>query len=112
VQADPGLAFLAVDTTSAGDVERYRHQIADLDELDVPAYLHHLTGDLVAEREPGRCRRPATHHVLVAAADVGRHHLQNRAVRNLPADVRGVDPRSVLEFQGWVVDGLDRHRAW
>ena len=37
VQADAGLALLAVATAAAGDVERHADHVADLEELDVPA---------------------------------------------------------------------------
>jgi len=112
VQADPGLALLAVGAPPAGDVERDRHQVADLDELDVAADLGDLTRDLVAECESGRRRRTAADHVLVAAADVAGDHFENRPVRRLASHVGRVDARTVLEFQGRVVDRLDRHIAW
>ena len=71
VQADAGLAFLAVAAAAAGDVERHRHQVADLDEFDVAAGFDHLAGDLVAEDQARRRGSAAADHVLVAAADVG-----------------------------------------
>ena len=56
VEADAGLALLAVAAATAGDVERHRDDVADLDELDVRAGLDHLAGDLVAEDQPVRAR--------------------------------------------------------
>src|SRR5690606_9525250 len=59
--------------------------------------------------EVGRCGRAAADHVLVRAADVRGDGLEDDAVRNLPADVGGVHPRTVLELEGRVVgvDDLD-----
>jgi hypothetical protein len=55
VEADAGLAFLAVATAAAGDVERHRDDVADLDELHVGPDLDHLTGDLVSEDQVRPC---------------------------------------------------------
>ena len=109
VEADPGLALLAVAAPPAGDVERHRAEVADLDELDVRSDLDHLAGDLVPEHQPGRRGGAAADHVLVAAADVGRDVLQDRGVRQLAADVRRVDPGTVLQLQRRVVGVLDLH---
>src|SRR5581483_10977922 len=49
VQADAGLAFLAVAAAAAGDVEGHRTQVADFDELDIATGLDDFAGDLVAE---------------------------------------------------------------
>jgi hypothetical protein len=65
VEADAGLALLAVPAAAAGDVERHRADVAYVYELDVVALLDDLAGDLVPERLPDRCRRPAAHHVLI-----------------------------------------------
>jgi hypothetical protein len=48
VETDPGLAFLAVAAPAAGDVERHRDEVADVEELDVLALLDDLPGDLVS----------------------------------------------------------------
>ena len=61
VQADAGLAFLAIAAAPAGDVERHRDQVADLDEFDVAARLDHFAGDFVAENQArGAVVRPRT----------------------------------------------------
>ena len=69
VQADAGLAFLAVAAAPAGDIERHRDDVADADELDVSAGLDHLACDFVAEDEARGSGRASANHVLVAAAD-------------------------------------------
>src|ERR1039457_6188323 len=107
VQADAGLALLAVAAVAAGDVERHAAVVADLDELHARAGLDNLAGDLVAEHEAFGGGRAAAHHVLVAAADVGRDDLEDHAVRAFPSHVRWVDPGAVLQFQLRVVNGLD-----
>ena len=109
VQADAGLALLAVPAAAAGDVERGADQVADLDELDVGPGLDDLAGDLVAEHQALRRGRAAAHHVLVTAADVGGDDPEDHSVRDLPADVRRVDARPVLQLQLRVVDRLDFH---
>ncbi len=106
VQADAGLALLAVAAAAARDVEGHRDDVADLDELDVGADLDDLAGDLVAEDQAGGGGRAAAHHVLVGAADVRRDRAQDRPVRDLPADVGGVDPRTVVQLEVGVV-GVD-----
>src|SRR5207248_3590473 len=111
VQANPGLALLAVATPAAGDVERHRDEVAFLDELDVPADLSDLPGDLVAERQALWSRRPAADHVLVAAADVACGYLQDYPVRGLTSHVERVDPGAFFEFETRVLGGLDLHLA-
>ena len=71
VQADAGVALLAVPTAPAGDVERHRAEVALLDELDARTGLDHLPGDLVTEDQPGRGGGASTDHVLIGTADVG-----------------------------------------
>lgn len=109
VEADAGLALLAVAAAAARDVERHRDEVADLDEFDVPPDLDDLTGDLVAEHEALRGSRTAPDHVLVGAADVRGHCLEDDAVIDLAADIGGVDSRPVLEDEFGVlgVDDLD-----
>ncbi len=113
VEADPGLALLAVAAPAAGDVERHRDDVAHLDELHVGPHLDDLAGDLVSEHEALRRCRATPDHVLVGAADVRRHRLEDRAVRHLPPDVRRVHARPVLEFELRVcgVDHLDHPGA-
>ena len=95
----------------AGDVERHRAQVTDLDELHARADLDHLAGDLVPEHQALRRRRAAADHVLVAAADVGRDALQDRRVRQLATDVGRVHPRPVLELERRIVDVVDLYVA-
>jgi len=80
VEADPGLALLAVSAAAAGDVERDRNQVALLDELNVPADLDHLARNLMAKDQAGGRGGPAADHVLVRAANVGRDDLEDYPV--------------------------------
>ena len=107
VQADPGVPFLAVATTSAGDVEGNGHDVTDLDELDAWSSLDHLTGDLVSQHQTLGSRGPPANHVLVGAADVRRHDPEDHPVRTLASDVRRVNTGTIAQFERGVVDGLD-----
>ena len=70
------MAGLAHPAAAAGDVEGDGADVALLDELDVLADLDDLPCDLVAENHVAAWKaRASAHHVLVAAADVGAHHL-------------------------------------
>jgi hypothetical protein len=84
IQANAGLAFLAIGATSAGDVERHAANIPLLDELDIAAQLDHFTGDLVAENQPRLGGGASADHVLVGAADVGADNFKNDAMLTLP----------------------------
>ncbi|CRQ74176.1 hypothetical protein PAERUG_P47_London_12_VIM_2_12_12_02542 [Pseudomonas aeruginosa] len=84
-QADAGVLFLAGTAVAAGDVERYRDQVADLHGFHATPDLHHLAGDLVAQHQAFRRGGTAAHHVLVGAADVGGDHPQDHPVVDLPA---------------------------
>src|SRR5918999_77587 len=83
VLADTRVAFLTVAAAAARDIERNADDVPLLEELHVPAKLHDLAGDLVAEREPGGCGGPAAHHVLVGATDVRRDNLEDHSVLKL-----------------------------
>ena len=109
VEADAGLAFPAVPAATAGDVERHRDEVADLDELDIATDFDDLTGDLVTEDEALRGSRTAPDHVLVGAADVRCHCLEDDAVIDLAADIGGIDSGPVLEdeFRVFGVDDFD-----
>src|SRR5918997_3573127 len=108
VQADAGLALLAVTTAAAGYVERDRADVADVEELDVRADLDDLARDLVPQSLPDGRRRPAPHHVLVGATDVRRDYLQCRRVRGLLAHPHRVgDLAGYLELR--VLDRLYRY---
>src|SRR5262249_19557009 len=111
VEADAGLALFAVAAPPARDVERYRTDVAHLDELHVRSGLDDLAGDLVAEHESLRRGGAPADHVLVAAADVGGDVLEDRAVCRLPADVGLVDARPVLQLVRRVVDATALHLA-
>jgi hypothetical protein len=112
VLTDAGLALLAVATPAARDVERHGYEVAGPDELDVRAGLDDLTGDLVTKDEAHRRGGTAADHVLVAAADVRCDGLDDGAVRDLPAHIGRVDPRSVLQFEFWVIGAVDLDLAW
>jgi hypothetical protein len=80
VKADAGVALSTGPAAAACDVERDRYEIADLEILDVTAFLDHFAGDLVSEHHAGRRRRAAADHVLVRAANVRRYHLEDNAM--------------------------------
>src|ERR671935_1147746 len=61
----------------------------------------------MAQDEAGRCGGSSADHVLVGSTDVGRDDLEDDAVLALAADVSLVDPRSVLENELRVIDGLN-----
>lgn len=109
VQADLGLALLAVDAAAAGDVERDGAEIALLDELDARPDLDHLAGDLVAQDQALGGGGAAADHVLVGTADVGGDDLQDGRVGELPAHVSGVDAGAVVELEvgEFEIDDLD-----
>ena len=71
-----------------------------------PGRLDHLAGDLVQDEALGG-GGAAAHHVLVGAAYVRRDDLQDRSVRQLAADIRGVDAGAVLQLQRREFDVLD-----
>src|SRR5207244_834255 len=112
VEADAGLALLAVPAAPASDVEGHRAEVALLDVLDIAPDLDHLARDLVAEDQAIWRGGPAPDHVLVRAADVGGDDLEDDAVLTLATDVLGIDARPVLEHQLGIVDGLDLDLAW
>ena len=47
VQTNAGMAFLAGATATAGDIERHRYQVTDIEKLDILALFDDLAGDLV-----------------------------------------------------------------
>jgi len=79
-QANARLAFLAIAATAAGDIERHGNQVADFDEFDIPPGLNHFTGNFMTQHQPSRRGCASAHHMLVAAANVGRNDLQNDAM--------------------------------
>ena len=83
--AHAGAALLAHPAAAARDVERNAHQVADLERFDVAADFDHEAGRLVAQRLPGDRVGPAADHVLIAAADVRGHELDDHAMVNRPA---------------------------
>ena len=83
--------------------ERHRAEVAHLDDLHVGTLFDDLAEDLVAEHEVGRRGRAAPDHVLVAAADVGGHDLENDAVVELATDIGRVDAGTVAQFELRVV---------
>jgi hypothetical protein len=57
----------------------------------------------MAKSEAGGSGGATPHHVLVAAADVGRDDLQNGPVVQLATHVRRIDAGSVLELEFRIV---------
>ncbi len=97
-QADAGVLFLTGTATAAGNVERNRDQVADLQVLDIAAFLDDFPGDLVTEHQADLGGSAAAHHVLVRAANVGGNDAQDHSVLDLA-------PAGVLHFR--IVDFLD-----
>jgi hypothetical protein len=80
VKANAGVALSTGPAATTRDVERYRYEVADVEILDVTAFLDHLAGDLMSEHHASRCRRAAPDHVLVRTADICRYDLEDDAV--------------------------------
>jgi len=98
VKADASVALSASSAAAACDVERDRHEIADLKILDVPTFLDHFAGNLMSEHHAGRRSRAAPDHVLIGAADIRGDDLENDAV---------IDGLSRRIAEGWKVDLLN-----
>lgn len=113
VEANTGMAGLAHGATAASNVEGHRAKVALFDELDVVAALDDLSSDLVAENHvAARKGRSAADHVLVAAADVRAHHLEDDTVVALSLLALGHDrARRAVELQLWEGDVLRAVRA-
>ena len=47
-EANAGILFTAVSATSTSYIERHRHKIADVEELDVAAPFDHLSCNLMS----------------------------------------------------------------
>ena len=115
VEADSGSAFLAVAAAPAGDVEWHADDVANADELDIPAGLDHLARDFVAEDQARRGGGSTTDHVLIRAADVRRDDLENDPVLGLflirRVDELGEIDRLDLHFAGFDVGdaAIGRH---
>ena len=107
VQANAGVALLAVGAPSACDVERHRAEVSLLDELDIWPGLDHLAGDLVAEDQSGGRRRTTSDHVLIRTADVRRNDPQDRSMTGLASDVVRMNAGSVLELELREVDVMN-----
>ena len=80
IQTDASGAFLAVSAATAGNVKRYRDQIAYLDELNITAGLDYFAGDLVSQNEALGRGGAASDHVLVAAANISGNDFEKYAV--------------------------------
>ena len=85
IQANIRAALATGLAAAAGDVERHRDQISELQVLDVRAALDNFTGDLVPQHHAGRGAGPAAHHVLVGPADIGGEYLEDHAMGYLAA---------------------------
>src|SRR5437762_41600 len=96
VEANAGPSFFAIPAAPARDIERHGNQVAYLDEFDVPSSLDHFTRDLMAKDQPGRRRRSAADHMLIAAANISGDDLQDDAVLAL----------AIPDRQFRVIDGL------
>jgi hypothetical protein len=80
VQAYAGLPLFTIAASSTGNVKGHRHEIADIKEFDVAAFFDDLARDLVAQDHAGGRCRAASHHVLIAAANVRGDDLENDSV--------------------------------
>ena len=101
------MALLAAATAPARDVEWDGYDVALLDELDVATDLDHLARDLVAQDQTRGGGRPAAHHVLVRAADVGRDDSKDDPVGELAPDVGRVNTWTVTKLERREIDPLN-----
>ena len=80
IEADAGIARFTHAAAPTRDIKGDGDQIADFDKLDIAACLDHFAGDLVAQRLALWRGGSASHHMLIAAADIGCHDLEDDAV--------------------------------
>ena len=80
VQADARLAFFAVATTAAGNVEGHRHDVTFLNKFYVAARLNDFAGDLMTQHESFGSSGSPAYHVLVATADISRNNFKDNPV--------------------------------
>src|SRR5712664_618556 len=69
-----------VATASTSNIERNRYKISLLHKLNITTALKHFAGNLVPQHQTSGSRCAATHHVLIAAADIGGNNLQYDAM--------------------------------
>ena len=80
VLANVGVALLAIAAAATGNVKGNRNDVALADELDIAAQFDDFAGHLVTHHHSFGRGEAAMIDVLVAAADIGRHDLQDCAV--------------------------------
>jgi hypothetical protein len=79
-ETDPRLAFAAIATAAAGDVERHGADVTDIQKLNVTTLLDNLAGDFMTQHQTGRRRSASADHVLIRSANVRRNDLQDYGV--------------------------------
>ena len=79
-EANAGILFTAVSATSTSDIERHRHEVADVEELYVAALFDHLSGDLMSQNQSGFGGGAPSDHVLIRPANVGRNDFEDNRV--------------------------------
>jgi hypothetical protein len=94
VQAYASLLLTTGTATSARDID----EVADFEVLNVFASLDNFAGDFVTENHSCRRGGPASYHMLIRTADVGRDNLENDAVLD-------VFPGRILHC--WKINRLD-----
>ena len=80
IEADVGVALLAVAAAPARHVEGHRDQVTCLNKFDVVSTLDYLAGNLMPKYQTFRRSGSAANQVLIAPADVRRDNLENHAV--------------------------------
>ncbi len=109
IQADARFPFFAIAAAAARNIKGHRDEITNVHKFNVPACFDDLTGNLMPEYEPGRCRGAASHHVLVAPTNIGAHHPEDhtmvttavseskhREIDRLELDLAGANVRNTL----------------
>lgn len=102
------MLFLAGAATTAGDIERYRYQIAFLEGFDILAELDHFTGNFVAQHQSRGGGSAAAYHVLIGTAYIGGYHFQDDAMLDfLASRIIQLGERNGLDFDPTLFDVND-----
>jgi hypothetical protein len=78
------LARFAIAATATGDVKGHRYQVALFYKFNITPRFYHYARYFVAKHYARRGGCTPAHHVLVAAANVGRYNFQDNAVVTFP----------------------------
>src|SRR5690606_17717569 len=97
VLANMCVLFFTAAAAATSNIKRDRYQVTFFNEFNITADFNDFACNFMAKDKPFRSGRPATHHVLIASANIRCNDFYNHSMFTLAPYIQRIYPGAVSD---------------